>query len=96
MARWGALDKSIYYGTTRGRLLQYDLEEDTVLMGRDVHREEILNIKITPDFTMLFTCSRDGTCKLLHPETMDEIRVFMHDFPCRDCSVSPLYDADEN
>jgi hypothetical protein len=45
-------------------------------MVRDVHRQEIFSISITKDFTMLLTCSRDGTCKLLHPETFDEIRSF--------------------
>jgi hypothetical protein len=45
---------------------------------------------------MMFTCSRDGTCKLLHPETFDEIRSYQFDFPCRNASVSPLYEAEEN
>jgi hypothetical protein len=65
-------------------------------MVRDVHRQEIFSISITKDFTMLLTCSRDGTCKLLHPETFDEIRSFQFDFPCRSCSVSPLYESTEN
>lgn len=66
-ARWGALDKSIYYCTNRGRLIQLDLEEDSAIMVRDIHKHEIFQIKLTRDFTMLFTCSRDGICKLLHP-----------------------------
>lgn len=45
---------------------------------------------------MLFTCSKDNTCKLLHPQTFDEIRNYNFDFPCRDASVSPLYDSEDN
>lgn len=45
---------------------------------------------------MLFTCSRDGSCKLLHPQTFDEIRSYQFEFPCRDCTVSPLYESPEN
>lgn len=45
---------------------------------------------------MLFTSSRDGTCKLLNPETLDEIRSFDFKFPCRNAAISPLYDAEEN
>ena len=45
---------------------------------------------------MLFTCSRDGLCKLLHPETFQEMRCFDFEFPCRNAAVSPLYEADEN
>ena len=63
---------------------------------RDVHRDEVFTIHFTPDFAMLFTCSRDGTCKLLHPETLDEIRNIQFDFACRSCSMSPLYAAQDN
>ena len=48
------------------------------------------------DFTMLFTSSRDGTCKLLHPDTFDEIRSFHFNFPCRNAAISPLFDAEDN
>jgi len=51
---------------------------------------------MAPDFTMLFTQSYDGTCKLLHPETFQEIRKFNFEFACRDAQISPLYEAEEN
>lgn len=75
-AKWGALDKTIYYCTNRGRLMQLDVEEGSMILVRDVHKHEIFTINLTRDFTMLFTCSRDGTCKLLHPQTFDEIRNY--------------------
>ena len=74
--RWGPLDKTIYYCTDRGRLIHRDIEEDCIIQARDVHRNEIFKVNITHDFTMLYTCSRDGTCLLLHPETFDIIRSF--------------------
>jgi len=74
--RWGPLDQSIYYCTDKGRLLRYDLQEERVIQVGDVNRNEIFSMTLTKDFTMLFTCSRDGTCKLLHPDTFDEIRSF--------------------
>jgi len=95
--KWGPLDKSIYYCTDGGRLLHYDIEEKEMIKGRsDVHKGEIFTITITHDFSMLFTSSKDGTCKLLHPETFDEIRSFNYTFPCRNASVSPLYESEEN
>jgi len=57
-------------------LLKYDIEDEAIDLVRDVHKNEIFTITITRDFTMLFTSSRDGTCKLVHPNTFDEIRVF--------------------
>lgn len=96
MAKWGPLDRTIYYCTDRGLLIHYDLEESEVLDAKHVHNNEIFNIKLTPDFTMLFTCSRDGMCKLVHPQTFDEIRQYKFEFPCRDVSISPLYESEEN
>ena len=40
-ARWGPLDKTVYYCTNRGRLIQLDLEENSAVMVRDVHKHEI-------------------------------------------------------
>lgn len=41
---------------------------------------------------MLMTCSRDGTAKLLHPETFEEIRNFVYKKPVRGIAISPLFD----
>jgi len=95
-AKWGPLDETIYYGTDKGRLLRYDLNEGSVIKARDVNKHEIFTITTSPDFTMLFTASRDGTAKLLHPDTFDEIRSYEFKFPCRNVCVSPLYQAEEN
>lgn len=94
--KWGSLDKTILYCTDKGRLLKYDLVDKSVVKVKDVHRNEIFTMTITKDFTMLFTCSRDGTCKLLHPETFDEVRSYAFNFPCRNASVSPLYESEDN
>jgi translation initiation factor 3 subunit I len=94
--KWGQLDKTVYYCTDKGSLLRYDLEEDAMVMRRDVNKNEIFSLTMTPDFTMLLTASRDGSSKLLHPETMDEIRTFDFKYPCRNAVVSPLYDAENN
>ena len=96
MAKWGPLDQSIFYGTNRGRLIQVDFETTKAIRTRDVHKNEIFSLTFSPDFTMLFTCSRDGTTKMLHPETFDEVRTFNHEFPCRAADISPLYMAEEN
>ena len=48
---------------------------------------------LTHDYTMLFTASKDGTSKLLNPETFEEIRTFTFGAnPCRAVAVSPLFD----
>jgi WD40 repeat protein len=89
--KWGPLDKCIYYATDKGRLIKYDLVAKKPTLVKDVHSSEIFTLEVTKDFTMMFSCSRDGFCKLLHPETFEEIRKFNHEFPVRNAAVSPLY-----
>ena len=91
--KWGALDKTLYYCTDGGRLLRYDIGQGKVIKAQDVNKHEIFTISITRDFTMLTTASRDGTSKLLHPETFDEIRSFEFKFPCRNAQISPLFES---
>ena len=48
------------------------------------------------DYTMLYSASRDGGTKLLHPETFETVRS--NGFggrPCRTVAVSPLHDSQE-
>ena len=68
---WGPLDKSIYYCTNQGRLIHYNLEKKQIILVEHPHKtSEIINLTLTQDFTMLFSCAFDGNCKLLHPETL--------------------------
>ena len=94
--KWGEFDNSVIYTTDKGSLLRYDLEGDSLVLRRDVNKNEIFSITWTRDFTMLFTCSRDGSCKLLHPATFDEIRSFNFKFPCRNAAINPLYEEPDN
>lgn len=61
-----------------------------------MHKNEIFSFTLTYDFTMLITCSRDGTAKLLNPRTLEVVRDFAFGKPCRAASICPLYDAPEN
>jgi hypothetical protein len=54
--------------------------------------DEIFNINLTHDFTMLSTSSRDGTAKVLNPEDLSTIRQFIYGKPCRANAISPLFD----
>ena len=92
-ALWGPLNKTIYTSTTNGKVLCIDYGSTKTLKEVQVHRAEIFQIQLTHDYTMLFTASKDGTAKLLNPETFEEIRSFSFTAgPCRAVAVSPLFD----
>jgi len=95
-ATWGPLNKTLYVGTKTGKLQIIDVASGTCLKDVQIHQYEIYQLKMSHDFTMLFTGSRDGTSKLLHPETFEEIREYnFGGKPCRAIAVSPLHDSND-
>jgi translation initiation factor 3 subunit I len=75
-----------------GRIMVFDMH-GSMTKEKQVHKEEIYQLHLTHDFTMLVTCSKDGHAKVLHPETLEEVRVFKYgEKPCRDATISPLFD----
>lgn len=92
---WGPLNKNIYIATTKGRMILQDVESKIVITQKDVHKSEIIQFTVTYDHTMLVTCSRDGTAKLLNPRTFEPVRIFNFVKPCRAASISPLFDSQE-
>ena len=95
-ASWGPLNQTLYIATDKGKFIIHDLEANQPIVQEDVHKGEIFSFTATYDHTMLITCSKDGTAKLLHPRTLQEIRVYPFNKPCRAACISPLFDAPEN
>ena len=93
-ASWGPLNKTLYVATKTGRLSIIDVSSGTTIKDQQIHQSEIYELSFSHDFTMLFSASRDGTSKLLHPETFEEIRQYRFPGgPCRTVAVSPLFDS---
>lgn len=73
-------------------MYKYDLKNNELSTPIDIHKKEIFSFTVTLDHTMLITCSRDGTAKLLNPKTYEVFSVFDFDGkPCRNAAISPLY-----
>ena len=94
-ASWGPLNYSLYVATDKGRFIIHDWEKDEVIVQAEVHKGEIFSFTVTYDHTMLITCSRDGTAKLLNPRTLEPVKVFNFVKPCRAVAISPLFDNAE-
>lgn len=73
----------------------HDIATNTELIGSDLHKGEIFAFTVTYDHTMLATCSKDGTSKLINPQTFEPVRVFSFNKPCRAASISPLYESSD-
>lgn len=94
---WGPLNKSLFMTSDLGNIFKYDIAKKEYIKSERVHEGEIFSIELTPDFTMLITCSRDGTAKLLNRDTFEVWNTYVFKGgPCRSASVSPLYLSREN
>jgi translation initiation factor 3 subunit I len=92
-AVWGPKNGSIIIATNIGKLMTFNLEQKAFVYELSVHKNEILSLQMTYDFTMLITGSRDGYSKLVHPETFETIKEFHYGKPCRSATISPLFDS---
>ena len=93
---WGPLNKTLYVSSNLGKVLQIDVASGKIVKEKQVHKSEIFRLHISHDFAMLMSCSRDGTAKLLHPETFEEVRNFSYKKPVRGVAISPLFDDPEH
>jgi len=71
----------------------HDLSSGKTIVEEDVHTNEIFSFTVTYDHTMLITCSKDGSAKLLNPRTLECVRNFKFAKPCRAAAISPLFDS---
>ncbi len=94
-ATWGPLNKCFYAATKTGRVHIIDTSSGVTLKDVQIHPTIIYELKMSHDYTMLFTASRDGTSQLLHPETFETIREFNFGKYCRSVAISPLHDSQE-
>lgn len=91
-AVWGPLNKTIYVSTNSGKVLILDAKSGEIKVEEHIHHAEIFRLWMSHDFTLLVSASRDGTAKLLHPDSLEQIREFYFDKPCRGVAISPLFD----
>lgn len=92
-AVWGPKNETIIVATNIGKLFTYNFSQKQPVYEQQVHKNEILSLHMTYDYTMLVTGSRDGYAKLVHPETFKTVREFHYGKPCRSATISPLFDS---
>ncbi len=61
-------------------------------MKEHIHAGEIFSFAFNKDFTLLATCSKDHTCHVMNPETMEIWKTFDKQAPVRTAFFHPLAD----
>lgn len=90
-ASFGYLNKTLYCSTMKGKMMVIDIESEEMTLEEKIHPgHQIFSFSFSNDFTMLASCGKDGKCKLLHPDTLEVLKIYDKQAPCRCAAFSPL------
>lgn len=93
---YGYLNEKLYLSTTKGKILIVDTETGEIQVDAKIHPgNKIFSFSFSKDFSMLASWGNDNQCKLMHPDTLEIIKVFDKESPWRCCTFSTVYDIDK-
>jgi translation initiation factor 3 subunit I len=76
-ASFGYLNEKLYLSTFKGEMVIIDMHTEKVELRSRVHGMfQIFSFSFSKDYSMLASCGKDFKCRLLHPETLEVIKVF--------------------
>ena len=95
-ASYGYLNKTLYLSTAKGKMMIVDINTEEKLLEEKVHPgHPIFSFSFSKDFSMLASCGKDGKCKLLHPDTLEVLKIYDKQAPCRCAAFNPLLDMED-
>ena len=69
-------------------------EEASIIQQVHMHQQPIFSFSFAKDFSMLATCSKDNTCKVMDPITLEVWKTLTKTSPVRTAFFSPLLDVE--
>ncbi|CAM9390945.1 unnamed protein product, partial [Chrysoparadoxa australica] len=86
---WGAMNEYLIVGYDDGSIVLYDAVDGSELMRRAVHAGAVNRLYLNKDKTLLLSCSKDYTAKLLNAKTLEEIKNYQTDRPVNAAVIHP-------
>jgi translation initiation factor 3 subunit I len=81
-ASYGYLNEKLYVSTSKGKMMILDIDTEKVEVEEKVHPgHQIFSFTFSKDYSMLASCGKDGKCKLLHPETLEVLKIYDKESP---------------
>jgi WD40 repeat protein len=96
--RWCDLGKVIVVASEKGMLYKYDYETKNLLLKKQIHDKQIMDIDISPKEELIMTAAKDGKAKILDPDTFDVMSELFPQSPVRNinaCRFSPLISEED-
>lgn len=89
---WGALNEKLIVSYADGSLRTFDPIDGTELQYAQVHNKDINRLTLNKDRTLLLTCSKDYTAKLLEADTLQVLKTYKTDRPVNAAVMHPTKD----
>lgn len=94
-ASYGYLNENLYVSTNLGEIMIYNLASEEKTVTAKVHPGfQIFSFSFSKDFSMLASWAKDGKWNLLHPETLEILKIYDKKAPWRCASFSPLFNPE--
>ena len=92
---YGYLNEKLYASTINGLMMIIDYESEQTEKTEKIHPgHQIFSFTFSHDFSMLASCGKDGMWKLLHPETLEVVKMYNKESPWRWASFTPLMELE--
>jgi translation initiation factor 3 subunit I len=89
---WGPTNQFMYYGTDKGRVVQWDVESQCEITSQVTHDDFVNRLHFDADYLTLISSSKDKTAKLLDSRDCKAFRTYTSDNPVNDACISPICD----
>lgn len=81
-ASFGYLNEKVYASTNKGKMMIIDVDSETTEVEEIICPHfPIFSFSFSKDFSMLASCSKDGKCRLMHPETLEVLKMYDKEAP---------------
>ena len=94
-ATWGYLNETVIVGTDAGTVEIIDATTGAVRKEEALHKEPVTSLRMSADYSLLISASRDCIAKILDPYTLTVITEFNAQRPLNTGVISPLYLSEE-
>lgn len=81
-ASFGYLNEKLFLSTGKGKMMIVDIESEEMEVEEVIsNKHPIFSFAFSKDFSMLASCSKDGKCRLHHPENLEVLKIYDKEAP---------------
>jgi translation initiation factor 3 subunit I len=88
---WTMGNKYLIAGFESGNVIKYDASNGREVCRVKVHQDRVNRLSFNRDKTLMITCSKDCTAKLINPENLETLKTYRTETPVNGAVISPTH-----